>query len=73
VDHGDGIETVYAHLSRITVKSGQRICRSQQIGLVGASGRATGPHLHYEVLINGEPHNPERFVQLARFLRFVNI
>ena len=58
VDHGNGISTRYGHLSRLDVAVGQMIKRGALLGLVGSSGRSTGPHLHYEVRINGEPTNP---------------
>jgi murein DD-endopeptidase MepM/ murein hydrolase activator NlpD len=58
LDHGGGISTVYGHCSRILVKEGQRIDRGQRIALVGSTGLATGPHLHWEVRINGKPVNP---------------
>ena len=60
--HGNGITTRYAHLSEIKVAYGQRIKRWEIIGLVGQTGRATGPHLHYEVMINGHPVNPDRYI-----------
>jgi murein DD-endopeptidase MepM/ murein hydrolase activator NlpD len=58
IDHGNGISTRYGHLSRIDVEIGQTIRRGEQLGLVGSTGRSTGPHLHYEVLINGQATNP---------------
>jgi murein DD-endopeptidase MepM/ murein hydrolase activator NlpD len=73
IDHGNGIKTVFGHLQKILVKKGQKICRGQRIGQVGTSGRATGPHLHYEVSVNGVPKNPKRFVELAELLRLANI
>ena len=56
--HGFGIETKYGHLSRFAAKPGQKVTRGQIIGYVGSTGRATGPHLHYEVTVNGRLLNP---------------
>ena len=62
VDHGGDLETLYGHLSKISVREGQRVNRGQELGAVGASGRATGAHLHYEVRQNDEPVNPRRYL-----------
>jgi murein DD-endopeptidase MepM/ murein hydrolase activator NlpD len=62
IDHGDGITTRYAHLSKILVVVGERVKRGEVIGAVGMTGRATGPHLHYEVRIHDTPVNPARFL-----------
>ncbi|HLS48140.1 MAG TPA: M23 family metallopeptidase [Gemmatimonadales bacterium] len=62
VDHGYGIETKFAHASKILVQRGQRVERGQNIALVGNTGLATGPHLHYEVHVNGRPVDPLRYV-----------
>ncbi|MFN8699204.1 MAG: M23 family metallopeptidase [Flavobacteriales bacterium] len=56
--HGFGFETLYAHLSRVLVRPGEKVKRGQVIGYVGNSGTSTGPHLHYEVIKNGEKVNP---------------
>lgn len=69
VDHGNGYETFYAHLSRIDVIEGQDVRRGQTIGAVGSSGRATGPHLHYEVRVHHVPVNPYRFLSKAAALQ----
>ena len=58
VDHSGGYSTIFAHLSKINVKSGQKVHRGEIIGLTGNSGRSTAPHLHYEVHYYGEPENP---------------
>jgi murein DD-endopeptidase MepM/ murein hydrolase activator NlpD len=71
IDHGNGISTRYAHLHRQTVSVGQRIAGHSQIGFLGSTGRATGPHVHYEVLVNGEPQDPEKFLGLARVVAAV--
>ncbi len=62
IDHGYGVVTRYAHTSRILVSVGQRVKRGQRVALVGNSGLATGPHLHYEVHVNGRPVDPLRYV-----------
>lgn len=68
IDHGHGISTRYAHLHRQLVSVGQRVAAQQQIGYLGSTGRATGPHVHYEVLVNGEPQDPQKFLGLARLV-----
>ncbi len=62
IDHGYGIVTRYAHASRLAVRAGQRVQRGQIIAYVGATGLAVGPHLHYEVHVNGRPVNPLRYI-----------
>lgn len=69
IDHGGGITTRYAHLSKIRVKVGQKIERGQKIGNVGSTGRSTGPHLHYEVRRKGRVLNPIHYVRLEKRLR----
>ncbi len=58
IDHGGGVQTLYGHCSALLVKSGQTVSRGQQIALVGSTGVSTGPHLHFEVLINGAYTDP---------------
>ncbi len=63
IDHGHGIRTRYAHLHKILVKPGQAVGHRETIGLLGSSGRSTGPHVHYEVLVNGKRHDPMNFLK----------
>ncbi len=65
IDHGNGLVTRYAHASKLFVKEGDFIVRGQKIAAVGSTGRATGPHLHFEVRLNGVPQNPGRFLLSA--------
>lgn len=62
IDHGNGVQTWYAHCSSILVSSGQTVSAGQQIGRVGSTGYATGPHLHFEVRINGKTYNPQNWL-----------
>ena len=63
IDHGNGLVTRYAHCSSLSVKEGDLVVRGQRVGTVGSTGRSTGPHLHFEVRLNGAPQNPARFLQ----------
>jgi murein DD-endopeptidase MepM/ murein hydrolase activator NlpD len=63
LDHGYGFTTMYGHLSKMYVVVGQEVKRGQVIGMVGMTGKATGPHLHYEVLIHDNPVNPAKYLQ----------
>ncbi len=68
IDHGNGIATLYAHLHRSIVSVGQRVAEHEQVGFLGSSGRSSGPHVHYEVRVNDEPQDPEKFIGLARVI-----
>ena len=63
INHGNGLATRYGHLSKILVKVGQTVRIGDVIGLIGSTGRSTGPHLHYETRINGEAVDPQKFLR----------
>lgn len=71
IDHGNSIKTLYGHMTKISVNEGDRVCRGQEIGFVGSTGRSTGPHVHYEVLVDNKPKNPMPFVKLASYLNLL--
>jgi murein DD-endopeptidase MepM/ murein hydrolase activator NlpD len=62
IDHGNGYHTWYAHLSKIEVTPGEYVHKGQEIGLVGSTGFSTGPHLHYQVMLNGSPIDPTPYL-----------
>jgi len=62
INHGYGFQTRYGHLSKIEVKRGQKVKRGDVIGLMGSTGYSTGPHLHYEVIRNGQFLNPVKYI-----------
>lgn len=66
INHGNGYVTRYGHNSRILVKVGDKVNKGQRISLMGSTGRSTGPHVHFEVLYNGEVVNPEQYIQAAQ-------
>ena len=68
VDHGFGFKTRYGHLNKIFVKRGQKIKYRKKVGLMGTTGRSTGNHLHYEILLNGKNHNPWRIIKAGRYV-----
>jgi len=63
IDHGSGLETRYGHASKIFVKAGERVVKGQVIAEVGNTGRSTGPHLHYEIRLNGNALDPREYLQ----------
>lgn len=65
IDHENGMHTLYGHMSRVELRVGQEVKRGQIIGLSGSTGHSTGPHVHYEVHVNGAPVNPYRYLRMA--------
>lgn len=63
IDHGNGLKTRYAHVSKLLVESGEAIQKGQTLALVGSTGRSTGPHLHFGVYVNGQPVNPLEYLR----------
>jgi len=63
IDHGHGLRTRFAHLAALSVQAGEHVDPRQQIGAIGSTGRSTGPHLHYEVWVDGQPKDPEAFLR----------
>jgi murein DD-endopeptidase MepM/ murein hydrolase activator NlpD len=68
IDHGFGLKTKYGHLNKILVKRGQQLDYRAKIGLMGSTGRSTGPHLHYEILLKGKHQNPWHFIKAGRYV-----
>jgi murein DD-endopeptidase MepM/ murein hydrolase activator NlpD len=68
IDHGGGITTRFAHLSKIGVKKGQAIAKGDVVGNTGNTGRSTGPHLHYEIRVNGRAIDPMTFIRAGEKL-----
>lgn len=66
IDHGLGLTTRHGHLNKLLVTPGERVDLHQKIGLVGSSGRSTGPHLHYEIAYQGEPRDPALFLEAGK-------
>lgn len=66
VDHGNGLSTLYAHNSRLLVRPGDLVRAGQEVSKAGSTGRSTGPHVHFEVHVNGQPVNPVQFLNQAR-------
>ena len=63
ISHGNGLATRFGHLSAITVKVGQLVRIGEIVGRIGSTGLSTGPHLHYETRVNGQPVDPQKFLR----------
>jgi murein DD-endopeptidase MepM/ murein hydrolase activator NlpD len=68
IDHGMGVITRYGHLKSVSVAAGDQVGFRQQIGVIGSTGRSTSRHLHYEITVDGTPHDPGRFLEAGRYL-----
>jgi murein DD-endopeptidase MepM/ murein hydrolase activator NlpD len=68
IDHGLGIHTRYAHLRKILVQQGRKVAAHAQIGVIGDSGRSTGTHVHYEILVDGQPRDPMKFMKAGEYV-----
>jgi murein DD-endopeptidase MepM/ murein hydrolase activator NlpD len=68
IDHGAGLRTRFGHLDKVLVKRGQKVKYRQKIALLGNTGRSTGPHLHYEVRVDGKPKDPMKFIEAGRYV-----
>jgi murein DD-endopeptidase MepM/ murein hydrolase activator NlpD len=66
IDHGNGMRTLYAHMSKVSVKKGDLVNQGDLIGKSGATGRVTGPHLHFEVRVDGARLDPEKYLPTKR-------
>lgn len=68
IDHGQGLKTRYGHLHKILVKKGEKVGFRQKIGQMGSTGRTTGPHVHYEIWVDGKPRNPAKFLKAGQYV-----
>lgn len=68
IDHGQGLKTRYGHLHKISVKKGDKVAFRQKIGQMGSTGRTTGPHVHYEIWVDGKPRNPAKFLKAGQYV-----
>jgi murein DD-endopeptidase MepM/ murein hydrolase activator NlpD len=62
IDHGNGVRSLYGHMSKVDVRAGQQVEKGTILGLTGSTGRSTGPHLHYELRVAGKAVNPRKFL-----------